>query len=332
MKQIEIFKKKFDAELLSYLDTKKQALERFDKKGGEIIESLEIFLKYGGKRFRPALFYYAYEYFTKNELLDSVQFSFIFELFHTFALIHDDIIDHSILRRGNPTIHTKYGLHMGILSGDVALTLADELYLKSISQSQFTKAQLVEINNFFNEYKQELLVGQYLDCIHLEDRKKIMKLKTANYSFVKPVLFALLFAKKSAKRKQEWQIFLTRLGINFQLKDDYEGVFGEEKQTGKLFFSDTEEGKNTYIVELFKKRASNKELKLFNSFFGKQSIPPSIFVEYLKLLEEKHIKEDIEFKIKTECNELQLMLKQKVKKYTLFYTLLQEIIDYINTF
>lgn len=332
MKQLTTFKKKFDTEVFSYLDIKKQELEKLDIRGGEMVDSIKTFLEYGGKRFRPALFHYAYKSFTEKKILNSIQFSFIFELFHTFALIHDDIIDHANLRRGNATIHTKYGLHMGVLSGDFALTLVDELYLKALSQSQFTGVQMAEANKFFNEYKQELLVGQYLDCVHLENREKIMKLKTADYSFVKPVLFALLFANKGIKIKQEWQIFLTRLGIIFQLKDDYEGVFSDEKQTGKSSLSDTEEGKNTYIVELFKQRANKKELKQFYSFFGKQGISSLIFAGYLKLLEEKHVKENIILKIKTECKELQLELEQKMGKYTSFHALLQEIINFIITF
>ena len=127
-------------------------------------------------------------------------------------------------------------------------------------------------------------------------------------------------------------MFLTRLGIVFQLKDDYEGVFSDEKQTGKSSLSDTQEGKNTYIVELFKKRANQEELKQFNSFFGRQEISQLIFLEYRKLLEKKHIKEDVILKIKAECDELEMELRQGMGKYTPFHMLLQEIINYINTF
>jgi len=332
MKQLNAFKEKFDTKLLSYLDKKGQYLDKLDAKGGDLVKSIKTFLNYGGKRFRPALFYYAYESFADKNSFDSLQFSFIFELFHTFALIHDDIIDHANLRRGNPTIHTRYGLHTGILAGDFALTLVDELYLHLISQLDFTATQIAKTNKLFDKYKQELLVGQYLDCIHLDDRKKIMKLKTADYSFVKPVLFALLFTDKDKNTIGKWQTFLTRLGIAFQAKDDYDGVFSDEKLTGKSSQSDTEEGKSTYIVELFKLRADQAELKRFNSFFGKANISPPDFAWYLKLLKEKNIRRDVSAQIQTECKELERGLKNIQQKETSFYTLIHEIIIYINTF
>ena len=332
MKQLTIFKKKFDEELLLYLDKKEQCVKRIDEKAGDMVEVVKIFLHYGGKRFRPALFYFAYKNFAGKDILNSLQFSYIFELFHTFALIHDDIIDHANLRRGYPTIHTKYGLHMGILSGDYALMLADELYLDLISQFNLTNTQITEANKLFNTYKQELLMGEYLDCIHIDNQEKIMKLKTADYSFVKPVLFALLFADKNDVVVKQWQSFLMRLGIVFQLKDDYEGVFSNEKLIGKSTTSDTEERKNTHITQLFIQRASQTELKRFHLFFGKQKISPANFAWYLNLLEQKNIKHDIIFHIQKECKELQLELEEKMLADTPFRTLINEIIIYINTF
>jgi len=332
MRQLNSFKKKFDAELFSYLDRKELDLNKLDQRGGDMIKSIKTFLHYGGKRFRPALFYHAYESFAGKKDFDSLQFSFIFELFHTFALIHDDIIDHAELRRGNPTIHTKYGLHMGVLSGDLALTLADEIYVRLLSQSELTAVKIAKTNKLYNAYKQELLVGQYLDCIHLDDRKKIMRLKTADYSFVKPALFALLFADKDKNVMDEWQTFLTRLGIVFQLKDDYDGIFSDEKKTGKSSLSDTQEGKNTYVVELFRQYANQSELDRFHSFFGKEKIPQSDFKWYLRLLEAKNIKHDVTLQIQKECGELKRELENMIQRDTSFRSLIQEIIIYINTF
>jgi len=332
MKQLTVFKKKFDKELIAYLDKKEQFLRKIDEKGGDVIKIIKTFLSYGGKRFRPALFYFAYESFAEKSNFNSLQFSFIFELFHTFALIHDDIVDHAALRRGNPTIHSKYGLHMGILSGDFALMLVDELYLDLILQSNFTSGQISEVNKLFNTYKQELLIGEYLDCIHIPDQKKIMKLKTADYSFVKPVLFALFFAYKKNRLVKLLQPFLTRLGIVFQLKDDYEGVFSNEKLIGKSTTSDTEEGKNTHIVQLFLERANEAETKQFHLFFGKQKISSADYTWYLDLLERKNIKNDIVIQIQTECKELQQELENLFLGDTSFNSLIKEIIIYINTF
>lgn len=332
MKTLNSFKKKFDEKLLLYLDLKEREMNKLDSKGGEMIESIKTFLQYGGKRFRPALFYFAYEGFAKKKEIDSLYFSFIFELFHTFALIHDDIIDHSHVRRGNPTIHAKYGLHMGILSGDFALALVDEIYLQFVSQTHLTQTQIQKANALFNAYKQELLVGQYLDCIHSEDREKIMKLKTADYSFVKPVLLALTLTNQTDLIIKKWHVFLTRLGLVFQLKDDYLGVFADEKQTGKSSLSDTQEGKNTQVVELFRKRASREEIIHFNTFFGKSTFSTSELDWYKDVLEKKNIKQDITQEIQTICSDLQNELKIIMEENTQFHTLITEIITHIYTF
>lgn len=332
MKELNRFKVTFDKELFLYLNQKKREVGKVDSKAGEIIESIKEFLQYGGKRFRPALFYYTYERYVKNKNIDSLKFSFIFELFHTFALIHDDIIDHSDLRRGNPTIHTKYGFHMGILAGDFALTLVDELYLEQLSQGNISDSQKHVVNTLFNKYKQDLLVGQYLDCIHSSDRQKIMKLKTAEYSFVKPVLLGMLLAGRDSIEMQKWQPFLTNLGMAFQAKDDYLGVFADEKETGKSSLSDTQEGKNTEIVELFRKRASKKENERFNSFFGKTQITEKDFRWYRNVLIEKNVKHDVGERIQNECSQLQNELKVLSPIQKQLVILLVEIISHINQF
>jgi geranylgeranyl diphosphate synthase type I len=332
MKQLNAFKQNFDKELFVYLDKKEKLMNKLDSKGGEMVKSIREFITYGGKRFRPALFYYTYESFAEKKEINSMRFSYIFELFHTFALIHDDIIDHSELRRGYPTIHTKYGLHMGVLAGDFALTLVDELYLEQLSQAKISESQKQTVNMLFNKYKQDLLVGQYLDCIHSHDRQKIMKLKTADYSFVKPVLLGMSLAGGSPIEIQKWQLFLTKLGKVFQAKDDYLGVFADEKVTGKSSLSDTQEGKNTEIVELFKMRTSKEEKERFNSFFGKVHIPGKDFDWYRNNLIEKGIKQDIIGRIQKECFIFQNDLKDLSPAQTKLVILLTEIISHINQF
>lgn len=332
MKLLTAFKKEFDRSISQYLQDKRHQVEVLDKHGGEMVQSIQTFLDYGGKRFRPALFHFAYQSFAEKKKFDSLRFSLIFELFHTFALIHDDIIDHADVRRGNPTIHTKYGLHMGVLAGDFALTLADEIYTQLVVSASFTQKEITAVNAYFNAYKQELLVGQYLDCIHLDDRTKIMQLKTADYSFVKPVVFALLLCNQENQMVQQWKLFLTRLGILFQMKDDYEGVFMDESHTGKSMVSDTAEGKNTYIVALFKKSATKQELAHFRSFFGKEALSPVDFAWYQRILKEKGVEKQVRLEITHECLELAHQLDTQLGSSTLLHQLIHELIIYISQF
>ncbi|MBI4973350.1 polyprenyl synthetase family protein [Candidatus Roizmanbacteria bacterium] len=330
MKHLKVFKKEFDTALHSYLDGKSQFFNKTVPHGGEMIECIQEFIRYGGKRFRPALFHYAYESFSKTNDLNSIQFSFIFELFQSFVLIHDDIIDHAKLRRGNPTIHAKYGMEMGILAGDFALTLADELFMDIIYASNFSQSIKKPSINLYNQYKQELLIGQYLDSKHLGSPEKIMLLKTAQYSFARPVVFGLLLASVSKEIIKKWEAWMTKAGITFQLMDDYEGVMGNESKTGKSVSSDTEEGKNTLIVELFKKKANKRELDRFHSFFGKHSMTKEDVNWYKNKIQEKLIDIEIKSRISSSCKELLQELHTTLGAHTDLHILAQEILDHIQ--
>ena len=330
MKHLPEFKKQFDTALFSYLDLKSKMLKKIDPHGGEMIECIKEFISNGGKRFRPALFYFSFNSFNKKKSIDVLEFSFIFELFHTFALIHDDIIDNAKLRRGNPTVHTKHGREMGILSGDFALTLADELFIDIIFSSPISPSIKKQSITLYSQYKQELLIGQYLDSKHLSSLEKIMFLKTAQYSFARPVVLGLLLAGSPNKTIKKWETWMTRAGMVFQLRDDYEGVMGNEEREGKSVISDTEEGKNTLIVELFNKKINKQELERFNSFFGKQNLKTEDFLWYKDKIIEKKIDTEIRSQISNSCKELHQDLLTTFGTQTALHHLVQEILEYIQ--
>lgn len=330
MKHLAIFRKQFDEAIYSYLKTKSKDYIRVDPHGGDMAKCIIEFMEYGGKRLRPALFYSTYQSYSKEKNIDPLKFSFIFELFHTFVLIHDDIIDHAELRRGNQTVHVKHGLEMGILAGDFALTLADGLFMEIIYSSSIPQSTKNQSIAFYNKYKQELLIGQYLDSKHLSASDKIMLLKTAQYSFTRPVVFGLLLAGSPQEFIKKWETWMTKAGIIFQLKDDYDGVMGNEVKTGKSAISDTEEGKNTLIVELFIKTASKDELTRFNSFFGKHSITNEDINWYRNTIMEKEIDIKIKSKINDSCRELHQELLSSLGPQTPLHILTQEILEYIQ--
>src|SRR3989339_1344369 len=183
MKLFLDFKTQFDKEINIYFDEKIKLAEKIDKKGSDLLKIIKEFVNNGGKRLRPAIFYYAFLSYSSQNPEKVLKLSFIFELFHSFALIHDDIIDNSDLRRGERTVHKKYNLSTAILAGDLALMLADEIFTEQIKGRK--------IIDLYNEFKQELLIGEYLDTVKIDDVDKIMELKTARYSFVKPAVIAL---------------------------------------------------------------------------------------------------------------------------------------------
>ena len=316
------FNKQFDREINIYLDKKIESAEKIDKKGSDLLKIIKEFINNGGKRLRPAIFYYAFLSYASQNSAKVLKLSFIFELFHSFALIHDDIIDNSDLRRGKPTVHKKYDLSTAILAGDLALMLTDEIFSQEINKKK--------IIDLYNEFKQELLIGEYLDTVKINDVDKIMELKTARYSFVKPAMIAQHLAKVDQQEIDNWEEILGKTGILFQIKDDLDGTFANEKSLGKPIDSDIKEGKSTLVVEKFLKKSNSEEKKRFYSFFGKQNYKNEDLVWYKKTLIRYKIDDEIKNKIANESieieNKLNLYFPDK-----LLTKLMKEILNYFQS-
>ena len=308
------FKKSFDKEINSYVDKKIRYADDIDPKSSLILKIIKEFINNGGKRFRPALFYFAYRSYSNKDLKEILKLSFVFEFIQTFILIHDDIIDNSDLRRGKSTVHKKYDISTAILAGDMALMLADEIF--------YSFSHKKEIIYLYNELKQELLIGEYLDTIKIEDVIKIMELKTARYSFIKPVFIALSLADVNSKIIEKWTKFLKEIGILFQMKDDFEGLFGEEKNIGKPVDSDIKEGKQTLLIQQLLKRINQNEKKRFNSFFGKKTIATEDF-RWLK-------KTMMKYKIPSHFQQEIIRRSEKIKKNIDIFFPKKEITKLIN--
>lgn len=322
MKILGDFKKQFDQEISIYFDEKIKLAEKIDKKGSDLLKIIKEFVNNGGKRLRPAIFYYSFLSYSPKNLKTILKLSFIFELFHSFALIHDDIIDNSDLRRRKPTVHKKYNLSTAILAGDLSLMLADEIFSQGISEQK--------IIDLYNEFKQELLIGEYLDTVRINDVDKIMELKTARYSFVKPAIIAFSLVKVDKQDIKKWEQILRKTGILFQIKDDLDGTFANEKSLGKPVDSDIKEGKNTLVVKKFLEKSNNEEKKHFYSFFGKQNYKNEDLVWYKKTLIKYKIDDEIKNKIMNESieieNNLNLYFPDK-----LLTKLMKEILNYFQS-
>ncbi len=263
MSQLSEFQKTCDQELILHLQKKELELSKVSAEASILIRIISTFIQNGGKRIRPALYYFASISYGANKE-EALNLSLTFELFQTFCLIHDDIIDQSPLRRGKPTVHTEYDIPTAILAGDMALMLADELFFaENLSSS---------IKQIYDTFKQEVLLGEYLDTIGHQDAKTVMDLKTARYTFMRPVELGLQNAEVDQKIIEAWKRIMHDIGITFQLKDDLMGVFGSEDSIGKSVDSDLQEGKHTHLIELFKKRASVVQLKQFNTLFEKKEV------------------------------------------------------------
>lgn len=269
MKLLEDFDKLFLAELNAYLNCKRRAFERVHTDAPVLIDILTEFMNRKSKHIRPAMFYFACQKGIKPLQGSAVwNIALAIEFVHALALIHDDIIDASALRRGKPTVHESYGINTAILVGDLAITIADELYLDVFGMLHLTNGQQRAINAVFNTFKQETIIGEYLDVTKNKDIYAVMKLKTAQYTFEKPAILGMVLAGKDTAAIKAWSKILLDIGIAFQIYDDFIGSFGQERIIGKSTDSDIKEGKNTVFAQLFLERAGKSDKTRFLSFFG----------------------------------------------------------------
>ena len=232
-----------------------------------VADALEAFVLRGGKRLRPAFAYWGYRGAGGPDSDQVVATLAALELVQASALIHDDLMDRSDTRRGEPAIHRRFATHhrragwagsadafgeaSAILLGDLCLVWSDEL----LHSSGLDAATLARARPVFDEMRSEVTVGQYLDVLtqatgdtSLERAGKVARFKSAKYTVERPLLVGAALADADAGVRAAYSAYGLPLGEAFQLRDDVLGVFGDPAQTGKPAGDDLREGKRTYLV------------------------------------------------------------------------------------
>lgn len=204
------------------------------------------------------------------------------EILHASILAHDDIIDKSILRRGQKTLYQALGGdHYGISQ---AIGLADIgffMCMKIISQANFYDQEKNQAIMVVSDMMMDTGLGEVLDVEvpHLsgqgtgysgqeEDVLAIHRLKTAQYTISGPLQIGATLAGAQEQLLGKLAEFGENLGIAFQIQDDILGVFGDEKELGKSASSDIEEGKNTLLITEALKRANAVQKQILERFYG----------------------------------------------------------------
>lgn len=241
------------------------------KEPKNLYEPIQYILSLGGKRLRPVLTLMSAEVFDvdSKKALDAAT---AVEVFHNFSLIHDDIMDDAPLRRGNETVHEKWNINTGILSGDAMLILAYQ-YFEGYEPTIFR-----ELAKLFSKTALEVCEGQQYDVdfetrddVTIAEYLKMIKCKTAVLVGASMKMGAIV-AQTSAENANAIYDFGLNLGIAFQLQDDYLDAFGNPETFGKQVGGDIIENKKTYLYLKAIEFASPNEKEQLRHLF---SIQPS---------------------------------------------------------
>ena len=252
----------YRSEFILYLESKTET-----KEPKNLYEPITYILGLGGKRLRPVLVLMAAEIFGANyqKALDA---ALAIEVFHNFSLVHDDIMDDAPMRRGKTTVHEKWDINTGILSGDAMLISAYQLFENYDGETFRSLAKL------FSKTAIEVCEGQQYD-VDFETRDDVTQieyLKMIEFKTAVLVAAALkmggIVAGASLENQNNIYEFGRNLGIAFQLQDDYLDTFGDPKTFGKQVGGDIIENKKTYLYLKAIEKGTNQQKKELSDLFA----------------------------------------------------------------
>lgn len=249
---------------LNYLKEKTET-----KEPKNLYTPVTYILELGGKRLRPVLTLMSADIFG-TDIKKALDAAMAIEVFHNFSLVHDDIMDDAPLRRGKQTVHEKWDVNTGILSGDVMLIEAYR-YLESYDDIVFKK-----LTQLFSKTALQVCEGQQYD-IDFETRDNVTipeYLKMIEYKTAVLVACALkmgaIITDASEENQEKIYEFGIHLGVAFQLQDDYLDTFGDPKTFGKQVGGDIIENKKTYLYLKAYQEATNESKKSLEQLFSIQ--------------------------------------------------------------
>ena len=307
--QLKSLREQVEAQLQDFLKMQSEYFTSIAPELKPAATSLTAFVINGGKRFRP-LFAAVGAMGAGSQLSDAEIRAFAsLELLQACALVHDDLMDASDTRRGEPAIHklfesmhesekyqgkaTQFGLSASVLIGDLALIWSDQMLNSSGIKSESLLAAL----SVHDEMRVELIAGQYLDVFEqargtqsVAQALNIARYKSAKYTIERPLHLGAAIAIPDplmrAKLVSIYSEFGLPLGEAFQLRDDLLGVFGDPKVTGKPAGDDLREGKRTVLMAMTHDRISGAAEAEFMAEFGNHEISESAIARLQEIISE----------------------------------------------
>jgi geranylgeranyl diphosphate synthase, type I len=271
---LNAFRSRLDAALNNLLAAKRQRLlegEGGDPSRLELIDGVGRLANLGGKRIRPAFVWFTYRALGGRRNEEALPLALATELLHTYLLIHDDVMDHADLRRGEPSAHVRFrdayrarglagdavefGVSVAILLGDLAQTWAVEQMFALPVEG----ARRNELLATFAATCEEVIAGQYSELliagrrsrsgeVREEELLRVLQMKSGRYTAERPIQLGAILAGAPPGPTAALCRYGRSVGEAFQLQDDLLGTFGDPERTGKPVEADLKEGKLTFLI------------------------------------------------------------------------------------
>lgn len=287
MESVAEYKKALDRRLFAFFATKHSDQPLFQ----ELALELHRLVGRGGKRLRPYLSYLSYTLYGGQDRALALTVGAAIELIHSFLLIHDDIIDHDLLRYGGPNLTGVYAQKLpvhaaegvALIGGDLAFLYAQELLLQAsldpIRQRQLTTLLLDVITTTIAGELSDMSLTWPKSTPSIKKVLAMYALKTARYSITGPLQAGGILAGVKAAELRRLEQFAQPFGIAYQLHDDFLGLFGEEARTGKSVRSDASQGKQTVLYLMAIERANHIQKRFLARWYGNPAITKAALSE-----------------------------------------------------
>ncbi len=255
---------KYFQSFITYLEA-----QDFNREPQNLYTPVDYILQLGGKRLRPLLTLIACDV-VSGSYEKALPAAMAVETFHNFTLVHDDIMDEAPLRRGKETVHEKWDINTGILSGDAMLILAYQ-YFENYEPIIFQK-----LAKLFSKTALEVCDGQQLDVdfetrndVTISEYIKMITLKTSVLVGAALKMGAIV-GEANKEEAQGLYNFGVNLGIAFQLQDDFLDTFGNPETFGKQIGGDIIENKKTYLYLKCLEVADKEDQKKLQFFYNQK--------------------------------------------------------------
>lgn len=264
----------------------------------ELFDPIKYTLSTGGKRLRPALVLMSCELFS-GKIDKAIMPALGIEMFHNFTLLHDDIMDKSLIRRNKPTVHKKWNENIAILSGDVMSILSYKYITKC------NEEMLPSVIDLFNQTAIMVCKGQQYDmnfealqAVTVDEYLNMIELKTSVLIAASNKLGALIGGANQADTDHMYNFGKT-LGMAFQIQDDMLDVYGDLKNFGKKPYGDIIANKKTFLlVKALEIASSEQKTRIYNQLKNRDFDPDEKINAILSVYNELNIKDITEKLIK----------------------------------